>query len=74
MVQSKLPVDPRIGAHEQDESLEAYIMGTLPPSSYFRLEEHVLWCRACQIRLEETAAYVEAVRAALARTKSEAAP
>jgi anti-sigma factor RsiW len=74
MVQLKVSVDPRTGAHEPDESLEAYIIGSLPPPACFRLEEHILWCRKCQIRLEETAAYVEAMRAALARTKSEAAP
>jgi anti-sigma factor RsiW len=74
MVQSKVVVDPRSSAHQPDESLEAYVMGALSASESFQLEEHILWCRKCQIRLEETAAYVEAMRAALARTKSEAAP
>jgi hypothetical protein len=58
MVQSKTSADQSIGAHEADESLEAYIMGALP------------WCRQCQIRLEETATYVDAIRAALGRVKS----
>jgi hypothetical protein len=70
MVQSKTSADQSIGTHEADESLEAYIMGALPWSSYSRLEEHILWCRQCQIRLEETATYVDAIRAALGRVKS----
>jgi len=69
MVQAKPSADQNIGAHEPDESLEAYIMGALPWSGRSRIEEHVLWCRQCQIRLEETAAYVEAIRAALGRVK-----
>jgi anti-sigma factor RsiW len=70
MVQSKTSANLNACAHETDELLEAYVMGALFSPVSSRLEEHILWCRACQIRLEETAAYVEAIRAALGRVKT----
>ena len=68
MVQSKILADPEIITHAPDESLEAYVMGALAAAECFKLEEHILWCGHCQRRLEESAAFVEAIRAALART------
>jgi anti-sigma factor RsiW len=69
MVQSKISEYPKIVAHELDEALEAYIMGTLPLSECSRLEEHVLWCAKCQEQLQAAHAFVAAIRAAFAQPK-----
>ncbi len=50
--------------HVSDELLELYALGRLPEDQVAPLEEHLLVCPACQDRLAETDAYVEAARQA----------
>jgi hypothetical protein len=49
--------------HVDAEDLERYSMGTSPPEAAAPLEEHLLTCGACQDRLQETDAYLRAMRA-----------
>jgi len=62
--------DRKIVSHPSDSSLEAYVMGHLSSPENSRLEEHILWCLPCQTRLEETAVYVETIRAGLVQMNS----
>ncbi len=51
-----------IGSHLDDADLEQYSMGKLPEVRLVPFEEHLLACEACQDRLLETEAFVNAVR------------
>jgi len=51
-----------IGSHLDDADLEEYSMGKLPEVRLVPFEEHLLACEACQDRLLETEAFVNAVR------------
>lgn len=50
--------------HLPDQLLELYALGRLPEEQLAGFEEHLLICPACQDRLAETDAYVEAARQA----------
>jgi anti-sigma factor RsiW len=50
--------------HASDETLEQYSVGSLEESAAENLEEHLLVCPECQRRLEETDAFVAAMRGA----------
>lgn len=65
LTRSLFLLDTEFATHQADESLEAYLVGTLRPEECRQLEEHILWCRPCQMRLEETEAYVDLIRTAL---------
>ena len=51
-----------IGPHLEDTDIEQYSMGILPEERLAPFEEHFLACDACQDRLLEMEAYVNAVR------------
>src|SRR5260221_2424464 len=51
-----------IGSHLDDADLEQYSMGKLPEVRLVPFEEHLLACEACQDRLLEMEAFVNAVR------------
>jgi hypothetical protein len=53
-----------IGQHADEERAERYAMGMLPDQEAAAFEEHLLVCHTCLDRLEETDAYVEAMRGA----------
>jgi hypothetical protein len=53
-----------IGPHLEESELEEYSMGTLPGARVELFEEHFLACGACQDRLLEMEAYVNAMRSA----------
>ena len=60
--------------HIREERLEAYAMNSLPPSEVETVEEHLLFCTACQDRMESIERYVKAMRGAANRlTKEQAA-
>jgi hypothetical protein len=50
--------------HAVDEVLESYAIGTLAEPALAELEEHLLICTYCQQRLDDTNAYVTAMRTA----------
>jgi hypothetical protein len=52
--------------HFPDETLERYSMGKLSPSDCAPLEEHLLVCPACQLRLDAAADYILVAKAAIA--------
>lgn len=57
----------------RDDILEAYLLGRLPGQQMGReddpevqsIEEHLLWCEACQARAEAEDEAIKALRAAL---------
>ncbi len=54
-----------LDVHIPEDLLETYAMGQLPAPHCAPLEEHLLICPNCQIRLEKTDEFVCAVRAAV---------
>jgi len=56
--------------HIDDELLERYAMGRLTERDAVPVEEHLLICECCRARLEETDAYVRAMREACRRCES----
>jgi len=57
--------------HPGDDALELYSLGTLSESETGPIEEHLLVCEACQLKLQETDEYVRAVRTAAAKLRDE---
>jgi hypothetical protein len=52
--------------HTSDEDLELYHLGAMfPKHELVRLEQHLLFCPECARRAEESATYVDAMRAAI---------
>ncbi|MSV27411.1 MAG: hypothetical protein EXQ52_01500 [Bryobacterales bacterium] len=62
------------GNHIESEALEQYSMGTLPEPHMADFEEHLLICAGCQDRLEETDAYIRALRAVAPQLRNARAP
>lgn len=56
-----------VGQHPSDDDLELYALGRLTEPDLGRVEEHLLVCEECRVRLDEEDAFVKAVRAALRR-------
>lgn len=61
----------KLDEHARDGILEQYSLGTLPDAEVEKLEEHLLVCSACRDRLEETDAFVEAMRQAALKLQLE---
>jgi hypothetical protein len=53
--------------HVREQTLEKYSMGRLSKPQAKQLHRHLLLCRRCQTRLEQTDAFVKAIRSALAK-------
>jgi hypothetical protein len=51
--------------HGTEEQLEQYALGRLAGADLISLEEHLLLCDACQVRLDETGAFAIGMREAL---------
>ena len=51
--------------HPTDELLELYVMNTIPTGEEEYVEEHLLVCELCRIRLEKTEAVIRVIRATL---------
>ena len=64
----------RFEEHCRDEALELYAAGRLEESSTEILEEHILICEACRIRLDEADRYAKAMRAGAARIRLQEKP
>ena len=61
---NKCPPDPEAVA-------EAYLMGTLSSEQATAFEDHFVACNACATVLQKTAEYVDAMRAAARKQRSE---
>ncbi len=59
--------------HPSDDALELYSLNRLPEDDVATVEEHLLVCAECRIRLEEFDEYVAAMRAALVEERQRAA-
>jgi len=53
--------------HLQEETLEHYLLGYLPPSRLDAVEEHLTLCHHCQDRAEKLADFIRAMRQATER-------
>jgi anti-sigma factor RsiW len=53
------------GGHPNDEMLELYLLGSLPPPEAQHLEEHLLTCHDCVESAKRVEAYIQAMRAGL---------
>ncbi len=62
-----------VNYHATEDHLESYAMGRLPELEVEVLEEHLLLCQGCQLRLDETEAYVVAMKTALRQAAKEPA-
>ena len=67
---------PSVGfnKHPIEDALEAYIMWTLPDAEIGPLEQHLISCWLCELRLAETDEFITATRAAAARSLSPPEP
>ena len=54
-----------------EEVAEAYVMGTLPKHQAIAFEDHYAACDTCATVLYRTADYVDAMRAAARKLRSE---
>jgi anti-sigma factor RsiW len=57
------------GGHPDDETLESYLLGSLPPGEVKHIEEHLLTCHDCVESAKRVEAYIEAMRAGLDKQK-----
>lgn len=55
--------------HVSDDTLERYVMQTLPESESGPLEEHTLICPDCRERLQAELDFVTAMRGAAAKVR-----
>jgi len=63
------------GDHLDTDQIERYSMGDVSREETERFEEHLLVCEVCRSRIEESDAYIAAVRRAAAEDPSvEASP
>jgi hypothetical protein len=66
-VLARVDATPR---HIDDHDLERHHLGMVKDEAELvALEEHLLWCGACADRAEDTAQYVDTVRAAACRLR-----
>ena len=56
--------------HPDEQTLEAYLLGTLLPRKVKRIEEHVLACAACLESSERLEDYIRSMRAALGKGRA----
>jgi hypothetical protein len=54
-----------------EEVAEAYVMGTLSAEQATAFQNHYVGCNRCAVVLQETAEYVEAMRAAAKKVREE---
>ncbi|MGA7234156.1 MAG: hypothetical protein WBY44_00650 [Bryobacteraceae bacterium] len=54
-----------IDHHIEETTLERYSMGSLADEAAAEVEQHLLLCEACQIRVTEADAYIRAVKGAV---------
>lgn len=59
------------GQHASDDALERYLLGGSDEPEVAAVEEHLLVCRTCQARLEETEAFITAMRSAAGKLRAE---
>ena len=53
------------GGHPDEETLESYVLGSLPPREVQHIEEHLLTCHDCVESAKRVEAYIQAMRAGL---------
>ena len=56
---------------DRAEIAEAYVMGTLRTEEAMAFEDHYVACNTCATVLEKTASYIDAMRGAATKLRSE---
>jgi predicted anti-sigma-YlaC factor YlaD len=64
-----LAMVPESDCHFDEEACEQYSMGTLSDEEVERLEEHLLICEACRLRVAASDTFVAAMGHAAARLR-----
>ncbi|MDQ6708267.1 MAG: hypothetical protein M3Z85_20100 [Acidobacteriota bacterium] len=62
-----------VNYHPTEDHLESYAMSRLPEADLEILEEHLLLCEGCQLRLDGTETYIAAMKTALREAEREPA-
>jgi anti-sigma factor RsiW len=57
------------GGHTDDETLESYLLGSLPRREVKHIEEHLLTCHDCVESARRVEACIQAMRAGLNKGK-----
>lgn len=57
------------GGHPDEQTLEAYLLGSLPQRKTKRIEEHLLTCPECVEDAKEVEEYMRSMRKALDNKK-----
>jgi predicted anti-sigma-YlaC factor YlaD len=60
----------RPGKHPDEQTLEVYLLGSLPSRKAKRIEEHLLACPECVDTSGKLADYIRSMRAALGNGKA----
>jgi anti-sigma factor RsiW len=63
----------RRAAHPDEQTLEGYLLGLLPPRKARWIEEHLLACPECVDAAKELEDYIRSMRAALDNRKAKLA-
>ena len=58
-------------SHISEDTMERYALGRIPDLAGAPLEEHLLICLTCQMRLEETKEFIKVMKAATAAVACE---
>jgi anti-sigma factor RsiW len=64
-----LEMAEELDRHFDDDESELYSMGRLSAEKVERLEEHLLVCEACRVKVTDSDTYVAAMRRAAAHLK-----
>ena len=57
-------------SHLDDSLVEAYSQGKVPEADLCALEEHLLICETCRLRVEECDGYIHGMRKASAEVRA----
>jgi anti-sigma factor RsiW len=57
------------GGHPDDQTLESYLLGSLPRREVRHIEEHLLTCHGCVELAKRVEAYIQAMREGINKRK-----
>jgi anti-sigma factor RsiW len=60
---------PRPSEHIDEELLESYALGRAPAPETGRIEEHLLVCEECRLRLTALDSFIPAIRSAARKAR-----
>ena len=69
MVDNRMQAMKKRESHLDDSLVEAYSRGKVPEFELGALEEHLLTCETCRLRVEESDGYIQGMRKASAEVR-----